>query len=150
MTTEAIERLIGLHEDEARRWADLLETEADLSLAIEARTELAALEADNARMRGALSDWMKRHPVIPRSETAMDEAEWIADTELQRKTESALTGAPAGAFVTRVQLREIERSRSYEDELGGVHLCCPVCCAEKGTKHASCCWLSALIGGDHD
>ena len=91
MTTEAIERLIGLHEEEVRRWADLLETEADLSLAIEARTELAALEADNARMRGALSDWMKRHPVIPRSETAMDEAEWIADTELQRKTESALT-----------------------------------------------------------
>ena len=54
MKTEKIEGLIGLHEDEARRWADLLETEADLSLAIEARAELAALEADNARMREAL------------------------------------------------------------------------------------------------
>jgi len=56
MKTDEIERIIKLHENEARLWADLLEVELDLSLVIEARAELAALETDNAAMREALNN----------------------------------------------------------------------------------------------
>ena len=49
MKTEIIEKLIEQYEEEATRWAYLLEVEPDLGISIEARAELTAISEENTR-----------------------------------------------------------------------------------------------------
>jgi len=55
MKTEIIEKIIKQYEEDATRWAYLLEVEPDLGISIEARAELAAIREDVARKDAALA-----------------------------------------------------------------------------------------------
>ena len=147
MKTEAIERLIRSHEIDVERWAYLLESEkADLSLAIEARTELAAVEAERtsvvveltrlfgpAKEHHGLTWFGSMIARIGETLTALEADNARKDGVLRyvitlgtgvgqlthaiAHAEAALTSSPAGAFVSLEQLRLIHRIVKMQQSL---------------------------------
>ena len=99
----------------------------------EARAELAALEADNARMREALEESGR---YVCKTVCESFTAAGGECCGLHKRIIAALTGSPSGAFVTLEQLREIEWSftRVHEEGADVTSGMCPVCEHESHTS----------------
>jgi len=103
---------------------------------------VAELEADNARMRKALDG-------LCRAIEHGDENRYAIVVQDGRKAllpkiQAALTGSPAGAFVTLEDLRKIEWAD--ENEIAGIEHCyCPACHGLEQDGHRADCWLDAKI-----
>ena len=93
---------------------------------------VAELEADNARKDGVLRYVITLGTGVGQLTHAIAHAE------------AALTGSPAGAFVTLEDLRKIEWAD--ENEIAGIEHCyCPACHGLEQDGHRADCWLAAKI-----
>ena len=102
------------------------------------RSQVKALEADNARMREALEESGR---YVCKTTCESFTAAGGECCGLHKRIIAALTGSPSGAFVTLEQLRELADGFHGTDglEIG----LCPVCAAKE--SHTADCWLAAKI-----
>jgi len=117
--------------------------ESELSNA--ARAELAVLQAANARMREVLRTISTPGPIDGRlgQEAALELRRQMAIDAISTKpVGESVTPAPAGAFVTLEQLREIEWANRGREE----NSWCPTCGGSMALgEHDDDCWLAAAI-----
>jgi len=100
----------------------------------QARAELAALQADNVRMRG----FIETVSLAPTPEDPQARLEGI----VARARQALSTPAPAVAVVTLEQLREIEWANRGREE----NSWCPACGGSMALgEHDDDCWLAAAL-----
>ena len=141
METEAIRKILAYYRDDVECWADLLGLDRAVETTVvgSADAELAALEAENARLREALSELMEDFEGAC-SATARYDPEGSRGWQ---KGAAALASAPSDLVVVeRERLRAIEWMHIPQM---GIFVC-PVCGQNRSLGHAPNCWLASLIG----